>query len=81
VIKHCISGHELTKSQYTVLKNVELLGDPISQFDDQRGTHISAVEAQLANHNGIGYLAHWNLSTRFQFFEDFSEEWYYKGEI
>jgi len=71
----------LTQSQNAIQKNIELLGDLISQLDDQRLTHISAVVARFAHCNSIGYLVHWYLSTRLLPFEEFSKEWFHEGEI
>jgi len=79
--KRCMSGQQMTKSQYAIQKNVELLGNLILQVGDQRLTDISTGVAHFAHCNGIGYLVHRYLSTRLLPFEEFCDEWFHQGDI
>jgi len=74
-------GQQLKQSLSAILKNVKLLGDLISQLNDQSLTHISAVVARVAHYNSIRFLVHRDLSTGLLPFEEFSEEWFHEGDI
>jgi len=79
--KDCMYGHRLTQSQYAMQKNIALLGNLISQMNDQRSTHISAMASHFACNSGIGYLVQRYSSNGLLPLEEFSVHCFLEGAI
>jgi len=73
-------GHLYTPAEYALQKKVESFARLISELDEQRLTHISAVVWRFCQNEGIHYLVLRFINTGLLPFEEFSEEWLYDGE-
>jgi hypothetical protein len=73
-------GHQYTPAEYALQQKVESFARLISELEEHRLIHISAVVWLFIQSEGIEYLVLRYLNTGALPFEEFSEEWLFDGE-
>jgi hypothetical protein len=74
-------GHQYTQSEYTLQNIVEAFSNVLLSFELQRLTHTNRVAFGFAKWEGIDYVILQYLLTGMLPVEEFSEEWWFDGEI
>jgi len=74
-------GHQYTPAEYTLQKIVESFGNLLSELAEHLLTHTYTEVFHFWELENINYLVLRYLNTGALPFEEYSEEWLFKGEV